>query len=140
MHSISVTGNLGRDPQLKYTPEGKPLCEFSVADNGDRAGAVWFNVTAWGKLGETCAQYLTKGRAVALVGRLRAENGNPRAWVGKDGQARASFDVTAASVEFLGREAQHDDGQQENAQRGGYGPNGGEPPEEGPEDFDEIPF
>jgi single-strand DNA-binding protein len=152
MHNILVVGRLGRDPEMRTTPSGKPVVTFSLADNGDRrAGAVWFDVSAWGRLAEVCAQYLSKGREVAVQGRLRAENGAPRVWAGSDGQARARFELTAQSVEFLSG-GQDQDAQQERAQGEhartaaegqrdrGYGPCGGEPPSEGPELQEEIPF
>jgi single-strand DNA-binding protein len=144
MHSIAITGRLTRDPEQRYTPDGKPVCSFGLADNGDRRGGpIWFDVTCWGRLAEVCTQYLEKGRTVALVGQLKAENGGPRIWTGNDGQARASFELTAQSVEFLnGGDPQHDGGHQEHAQQEPrpYGPGGGEPPIEGTELDDEIPF
>ncbi|MBN1975955.1 MAG: single-stranded DNA-binding protein [Anaerolineae bacterium] len=145
MHNLVIAGNLGRDPEMRYLPDGTPVCSFSVVDNGDkRAGVVWFRVTAWRRLGEVCNQYLAKGRGVVVQGRLQADdNGGPRVWTGNDGQARASFEVTAQSVEFIGGgDPQGDDGQQEHAQREPrpHGPNGGEPPAEGPAVQDEIPF
>ena len=137
MHNILVVGRLGRDPELRYTPSGKPVTTFSLADNGNkRGGAVWFDVAAWGRLAEVCAEYLSKGREVAVQGRLRAENGAPRVWTGNDGQARARFELTAQSVEFLS-------GGQAGATQGEprpYGASGGTPPAEGPELQEEIPF
>jgi single-strand DNA-binding protein len=100
MHSIVVAGRLGKDPELKYTPSGDPVAHFSVADN-HRDGVTWFRVSAWGRLAEVCTQYLAKGRHVTVLGTLKAaEGGGPRIWTGNDGIARASFEVTASSVEF----------------------------------------
>ncbi|MFQ5814644.1 MAG: single-stranded DNA-binding protein [Anaerolineae bacterium] len=110
---IIIMGNLGRDPEMRYTPSGKPVTNFSVATNRRWTNAdgtpgeetIWFRVTAWGKLGETCNQYLSKGRQVFVEGRLRPdpETGGPRIWTGQDGVARASFEITAFTVRFLGR-------------------------------------
>jgi single-strand DNA-binding protein len=111
MHIIAIVGRVGRDPETRQTDGGKTVTNFTVADNrrytaGDgeqREETTWFRVSAWGKLGEICGQYLRKGREVAVVGRVRGdENGNPRVWQGQDGEARASFEVTARSVQFLG--------------------------------------
>lgn len=110
---VIIMGNLGRDPEMRYTPSGQPVTNFSVATNRRWTNAdgtpgeetIWFRVTAWGKLGETCNQYLSKGRQVFVEGRLRPdpETGGPRIWTGQDGVARASFEITAFTVRFLGR-------------------------------------
>ena len=105
MHTITIVGRLGGDPEMRFTEDGKPVATFSVADNrrytvdGEtREETVWFRVTAWGRLAETCNQYLSKGRQVAIEGRMKPV----RVWTGDDGVARASLEVTARSVEFLG--------------------------------------
>ena len=103
---VIVAGNLGSDPALRYTPDGTPVTSFSVAVNRrwtDKDGrqqerVVWFRVTAWKRLAETCAQYLAKGRPVLVEGTLT----EPKPYEGKDGQWRASLDVTATTVKFLG--------------------------------------
>ena len=109
-HTIIVVGNLGRDPEMRYTPSGQPVTSFSIASNrsymntqGEKVDeTTWFRVTAWGKLAETCAQYLKKGRQVLVEGHLTADkNGGPRIWTNKDGQPAASFEVTANTVRFL---------------------------------------
>lgn len=117
-HRIFIVGNLGRDPVMRYTTRGHAVTSFPVAtnrrwtnDDGTPANEVtWFQVSAWGKLGEICNQYLTKGRQVFIDGRLRSdtETGAPRIWAGKDGQARASFEIVANSVKFLGGRPEHD--------------------------------
>jgi len=110
---LIIVGNLGRDPELRYTPQGIPVCSFPVATNErwtDQRGeqqerTAWFRVTAWNRLAETCAQYLSKGRQVLVEGRLNSdpETGGPRVWTGNDGVARAQYEITAFTVKFLGR-------------------------------------
>lgn len=109
---ITIVGNLGRDPELRYTPQGVAVCDFSVATNErwtDQDGkqqdrTTWFRVTTWRRMAETCARYLTKGRQVLVKGRMTPdpETGNPRTWTGKDGIGRTSYEVTATTVKFLG--------------------------------------
>nr|BAL53181.1 single-strand binding protein [uncultured Chloroflexota bacterium] len=110
-HTLIIIGNLGRDPEMRYTPSGQPVTSFSVATNRRYTAAngeqveetLWFRVTTWGKLAETCNQYLKKGSKVLVEGRLTGDprTGGPRIWNGQDGQPRASFEVTAQTVRFL---------------------------------------
>src|SRR6266705_538364 len=80
-NKIILVGNLGRDPELRYTPQGTPVCSFSLATNErrkDKTGEMqdqttWFRVTLWWRQAETASQYLTKGRPVCIEGRLRVE-------------------------------------------------------------------
>ena len=109
---LIIAGNLGGEPSMKYTPSGQAVTNFSVATNrkwtntdGSQAEEVtWFRITTWGKLAEVCNQFLAKGRAVLIEGRLTPDKatGGPRIWTGNDGQPRASFEVTAELVKFLG--------------------------------------
>jgi single-strand DNA-binding protein len=109
---LIIVGNLGRDPEMRYTPDGTPVTTFSVAtnrrwtntDGSPGEETVWFRVSAWRRLAETCNQYLSKGRQVLIEGDLRPDpaTGGPRVWVGSDGVTRASFEVTARAVKFLG--------------------------------------
>jgi len=110
-HKVILVGNLGRDPEMRYTPSGQAVTNLSVATNRtytDSSGnqvkeTVWFRVAVWGKQAETCHQYLRKGRQVLVEGRLTPdENGNPRIWTAQDGTPRASYEVTAQTVRFLG--------------------------------------
>ncbi len=102
---LLIVGNLGSDPELRYTSSGAPVATFSVAVNRKWTNAdgtpgeetKWFRVTTWRKLAETCAQYLAKGRQVMVVGRVTAS-----AFTGKDGAPRASLELTADTVRFLG--------------------------------------
>ncbi len=109
-HTVILIGNLGRDPEMRYTPSGQPVTSFSVASNRSYTGSngekvdetIWFRVTAWGKQAETCNQYLRKGSKVLVEGRLVPDkNGGPRIWTKQDGTSGASFEVTASTVRFL---------------------------------------
>lgn len=101
-NKINIVGNLGKDPELRYTKDGKPVCSMSVAST-DFGKTTWFRVTAWDNLAENCNQYLEKGRKVSVWGRMQAtDDGSPRVWTDNAGNARASYEVTAESVEFLG--------------------------------------
>ncbi len=110
-HKIIIAGYLGRDPEMRYTQDGTPVTNFSVAasrkynrpDGTKVDETVWFRVTAWRQLGELCNEYLQKGRPVLVEGRLQPdENGNPRTFTRNDGSPGASFEVTATTVRFLG--------------------------------------
>jgi single-strand DNA-binding protein len=109
--TIILAGNLGRDPEMRYTPSGQAVTSFSVAtnrqytnNNGETVKeTIWFRISAWGKMAETCNQYLKKGSKVLVEGRLTADatTGGPRIWTGKEGSPRASFEVSAQTVRFL---------------------------------------
>lgn len=111
MNKIIFTGNLGGDPELRYTPAGQAVVKMSVASNrqyttsdGNTVQEVtWYRVTAWGKLAEACSQYLKKGNKVLIEGRLTPDpsSGGPRIWIGKEGQPMATFEVNAERIEFL---------------------------------------
>jgi len=106
-----IAGRLGADPEMRYSPTGQPVTNFSVATNRkftNQAGetikmTVWFKVAAWGKQGEACNTYLKKGSLVLVDGRLEADpnTGGPRIWTRQDGSPAASFDITAETVRFL---------------------------------------
>jgi single-strand DNA-binding protein len=110
---IIVVGNLGGDPEMRYMPDGTAVTNFSVATNrrwNDRNTGqpvdetTWFRVSVWGRQAETANQYLSKGRKVLVEGRMRPdpESGGPRIWTGQDGAPRASYEITAESVKFIG--------------------------------------
>lgn len=110
-HKVILVGNLGRDPELRYTPNGNPVCNMNVATNRQWTNSdgetveevVWFRVTTWGRQAEVNAQYLSKGRQVLVEGRLIAdENGNPKTFERSDGSPGASFEINAQMVRFLG--------------------------------------
>ena len=105
MNKVVITGNLGKDPEQRNTSTGKTVTNFSVAVNrrwvNSETGEVveettWFRVTCWGRLAETTNQYLKKGSKVLVEGRIKVS-----AYMGNEGEARASLEVTAQSVEFL---------------------------------------
>jgi len=108
---IVLIGNLGRDPEMRYTPNGQAVTTLSLATNRqytDNMGqqvkeTTWFRVSVWGKQAEACNQYLTKGRPVLVEGRLTPDlnTGGPRIWTRQDGTPGASFEVTAQLVRFL---------------------------------------
>ncbi len=110
-HKVILVGNLGRDPEMRYTPSGQAVTNLSVAtnraytdSNGNQVKeTIWFRVSVWGKQAETVHQYLRKGRQVLIEGRLVGdESGNPRIWNRQDGTPAASFEVSAQNVRFLG--------------------------------------
>lgn len=104
-NKIILVGNLGRDPELRYTPQGTPVCSFSMATNErrkDKTGEMqdqttWFKVTLWNRQAETAAQYLQKGRPVYIEGRLRVEE-----YTDRDGKQRHSLEVNATDMQFIG--------------------------------------
>ena len=102
MNKIVLIGNLTRDPEARATPNGITVCTFTIAVNRRFANkdgekeTDFFRINAWRQLGEVCAQYLAKGRKVAVVGELQA-----RTYESKDGETRMSLDVQADEVEFL---------------------------------------
>lgn len=108
---IVIVGNLGRDPEMRYTPDGKAVTNFSVATTRTYPGAdgqmkketAWFKVTAWGKMGENCNTYLRKGSKVLVEGRLNIDpaTGGPKVFSRQDGSMGASFEITASDVKFL---------------------------------------
>lgn len=110
-HTIIIVGNLGRDPEMRYTPSGQAVTSFSVATNRQYTGSngqqvketIWFRVSAWGKLAETCNNYLKKGSKVLIEGRLTPDQttGGPRIWNRQDGTAAASYEINANTVRFL---------------------------------------
>ena len=108
LSKVILVGNLGSDPEMRYTPSGKAVTSFRMATSRrytTTAGEAkeetdWFRVSVWGKQAEQFNQFLSKGRQVYVEGRLHA-----RSWEGQDGQTRTSLDVTADRVLFLGRQA-----------------------------------
>ena len=103
-NKIMIVGYLGRDPELRYTPQGTPVCDFSIATSErrkDKSGdlqevTTWFRVSLFGRQAELASQYLTKGRQVYVEGQL-----SQREWTDKDGGARTTLEVRGTDVQFL---------------------------------------
>jgi single-strand DNA-binding protein len=110
-HTLIIVGNVGKDPEMRFTPSGQAVTSFSVATNrqyttgnGEQVKeTIWFRVTTWGKQAEVCNQYVKKGMKVLVEGRLTPDKatGGPRIWQKADGSSGASFEVTAGTVRFL---------------------------------------
>ena len=136
LNKIMIIGNLGGDPEMRYTAQGLPVTSFSVAVNwfrNDPAGerqkeTEWFRVVTFRQLAEQCNQYLAKGRKAYIEGRFQS-----RTWQGNDGQTRTSNEIVADRVIFLDRPS----GQEAPDGGGDFDP--GTAPE-GPEDPDDLPF
>ena len=107
---ITLAGNLGGDPEMRYTQDGTPVTSFSVAtnrrwsaqDGTTQERTVWFRISAWRRLAETCNEYLTKGQRVLVVGEVE----EPGTWTDQEGNARASLEVQARVVRFLSTRAE----------------------------------
>jgi single-strand DNA-binding protein len=105
-NKIIIVGNLGRDPELKQTPQGQTVCKFPVATSEKRKNAAgefeeqtsWFRVSVWGRQAELASEYLTKGRQVYVEGRLRLEE-----YTDREGQKRVSAEVNATDIQFIGQ-------------------------------------
>jgi single-strand DNA-binding protein len=127
---IIIAGNLGRDPEMRYTPDGKAVTSFSVATSRrykDKNETTWFRCTVWGNQAETASQYLHQGSKVLIEGRLTPDqtSGSPRVFQRKDGTYGASYEITVDSFRFLSSK----------------GEDSGSTNEDGGEDNpDEIPF
>lgn len=108
LNKVMIIGNVGTDPEMRFTPNGSPVTSFRIATSrvytspeGERKQETeWFTVTAWNKLAESCNQFLTKGRRAYVEGRLRT-----RTWEGQDGQKRMRVEIMAERVLFLDRQA-----------------------------------
>lgn len=160
---VTIIGNLGRDPETRYTPSGALNVQFSIATNRrwrdsqgqEQENTTWFRVTAWGRLAETLVSLtergaLAKGRQVYVEGRLEA-----REFTGNDGQVRTSLDVNANEIQLLGNRQDNQGGFGDNqdfsgSQGGGQGNYGGGSygggnygrgqDDEGSDDLNEVPF
>jgi single-strand DNA-binding protein len=151
-HRVTIIGFVGQDPQMRFCEDGTPVTNFSVATrqvvSKERVATcpqgwkeslngknweltTWFRVTAWRKLAEAVNEFVAKGNQLFVEGDLRGEpvdgNQNPRVWQGNDGEYRASYEITARTIKFLGK------------REGNGGAPIGEPPPGG-EDDDLLPF
>ncbi len=140
---VILAGNLTRDPELRFTQSGTPVCGFGLAVNrvfSKNDEVDFFNVSAWRELGETIANYKKKGDPILVEGRLQY-----RTWEAQDGSKRSAVDVVADNVQFLGGRSDSDDGAASGggggqARRGGGRGNQREEVDINEEDFEDIPF
>ena len=141
---ITIVGNLGRDPEMRYMPDGTAVTSFSVATGRrwtDKATGqpvdetTWFRISVWGRQAETANQYLSKGRKVLVEGRIKPDpsTGSPRIWTRQDGTVGSSYEITANNVVFLSSRGE-DDGYDGGDHDDGGNAGGGAQEE------DEIPF
>jgi single-strand DNA-binding protein len=122
LNKIMVIGNLGTDPEMRYTPSGKPVTTFRLAinrvyrtDDGERREETeWFTVVAWDRLAEQSNQYLAKGRRAYIEGRFRS-----RKWESQDGQPRSANEIIANSILFLDQVSASDDASRESGEAAG---------------------
>lgn len=141
-NKIIVVGYLGRDPEIRYTPQGTAVCSFTIASTekitvqGEKQDVTtWFQVKVWGRQGEVANQYLHKGKQIYIEGRLRQEE-----WTDKEGNRRTSLVITTTDVQFLGTKdedqrsyggGQHESAKERDGDLVGAGKGGGD---------DDIPF
>jgi single-strand DNA-binding protein len=112
LNSILLEGNLVRDPEISYTPKGTPVCNFTVASNRYfkreeelEEEVSYFDVTVWNRLAEVCKEYLTKGRGVRVVGRLKQDR-----WEDPEGKTRSKVHIVAEHVEFKPKPSEKPEG------------------------------
>jgi single-strand DNA-binding protein len=143
-NKIIIVGNLGRDPELRYTPQGTPVCTFTLATNDrrkDRNGEMqdqttWFRVTLWNRQAETASQYLHKGKPVYIEGRLRIDE-----YTDRDGKPRFTLEVTATDMQFIGSRQEEGGNYERGASASASAPAASSGPSEPAELSDEdIPF
>jgi single-strand DNA-binding protein len=116
LNKVLLIGNLGRNPEMRYTPSGKPVTSFSMAssrswvssDGERREETEWFNVVAWGNLAEICNQHLARGQQVYIEGRLQT-----RSWEDNNGQRHFRTEVVANEMIILGRRVSYNDRSEE---------------------------
>ena len=119
LNKIMLIGNVGSEPEMRYTPSGKPVTSFSMAssrswvssDGERREETEWFNVVAWGNLAEICNQHLVRGQQVYIEGRLQT-----RGWEDNNGQRHYRTEVVANEMIILGDRIRHNDRSEENDQ------------------------
>ncbi len=136
---VILAGNLTRDPELRFTQEGVPVCNFGIAQNnvrGNKEHVNFFDVSAWRELGETVANYKKKGDPILLEGRLQY-----RTWEAQDGSKRSKVDVVADNIQFLGGGKNGSGGGSEGGgRRAGQGSGHREDVDVDPEAYEDIPF
>jgi len=120
LNKVMIIGHLGRDPEMRYTPSGRPVTTFTIAvsrswntaDGERRTETEWFNIVAWGNLAEICKQYLYKGQQVYIDGRLQT-----RRWEDKEGQKHTSVEVVANEMMMLGDRRENSSQTQESTEQ-----------------------
>jgi len=140
-----LIGNLGRDPELRHTQSGQPVCNFSMATteswnrkdgSGREEKTEWHRIVAWGRTAELCAQYLSKGRTVYIEGRLQT-----REWENREGQKQRTTEIVAQTVQFLGGPRGGGGGRDSGGGDDFGGDGGGEASQDsGGESGEDIPF
>lgn len=144
-NKVILLGNLTRDPELRYTPQGSAVCEFALALNsvytnkqtGQKVEEVsYIDLVAWGKTGETIAEYMKKGRQIMVEGRLKQDR-----WESQDGKKMSKVRVTVDSFTFVGSRPGSEGGGSGGGKGAGAAPSGGSPDEGPPPGAEEdIPF
>jgi single-strand DNA-binding protein len=105
INKVILIGNLGGDPEVRYTPSGRPVANFNIAttenwtnkDGGKEERTEWHRIVAWGRLGEICGEYLHKGKQVYIEGKLQT-----RSWEDRDGNKRSTTEIYAQTMQMLG--------------------------------------
>ena len=140
INKVILVGRLGQDPEVRYTPDGTAVANFSIATSEEwkdknsgekRERTEWHRIVAWRRLGEICGEYLSKGRQVYIEGRIQT-----RSWEDKDGNKRYTTEIIASDVQFLGG---RDSATTASPSAGAPGPGSLAPSDQGPQD-DDIPF
>jgi len=129
-HTIIIVGNVGKDPEMRYTPSGAAVTSFSVATSRNYKSqgqmikeTIWFRITCWGRQAEYASNYVRKGHKILVEGRLVADaSGNPRTYTRSDGTTGASFEVTASNLQLLSSRSESEGGGYNN---NGYGQSNG---------------
>ena len=146
VNKVILIGNLGSDPEVRYTPSGKAVANFRIAtteqwtnkEGSKEERTEWHRIVAWGRLGEICGQYLRKGKQVYIEGRLQT-----RSWDDAEGQKRYMTEVVAQTMQMLGRAGEDAAGDQPRRQaQAGGGPDADypQPPPSGTNEDDDLPF
>jgi single-strand DNA-binding protein len=142
-NKITIVGYLGRDPELRYTPDGTPVCHFSVATTErkkDRSGefkdlTTWFRVNLWRRQAEVASQYLSKGKLVYIEGRLSQSEYQDR-----DGNTRYSLEVNGTDIQFIGSRGEESSSAAAVSETRHQAPSDTPPETNGPINDDDIPF
>lgn len=121
-HTIIIVGNVGKDPEMRYTPSGQAVTSFSVATSRNYKSqgqlvkeTIWFRITCWGRQAEYSSNYVRKGHKILVEGRLVADaTGNPRTYTRSDGTIGTSFEITASNIQLLSSRSESEGGYNNN--------------------------